>query len=360
MSGELPGSPLVSVIISNYNYGRFLREAIDSALNQTYLCTEVIVVDDGSTDGSREVIADYGDRVTPVLKGNGGQASACNVGFRVSKGEIVIFLDADDVLLPDTTRSVVTAFRTEPSTVMAQYRMQSTDARGNPKGELIPPRWVPMPSGDLRRHILIFHSYTWPGTSGSAFASTILCRILPIPEVLYRGTPDIYLCNLSPVFGPIASIDDVGALHRIHGENTYYSTTLDVARVRSTIVAVADSHVKQSHLFRTLYSAEVEELGSRDHYFIVYRVISLKLDPLNHPFREKLLPLCMRGCILCITTSNPALRRGRAVRLMWALWFAAMFFAPKVIARSFAEKALIPEKRGWLHRRLVPLLRRIP
>jgi glycosyltransferase involved in cell wall biosynthesis len=360
VSGELPGSPLVSVIISNYNYGRFLREAIDSALNQTYPRIEVIVVDDGSTDGSREVIADYEDRVTPVLKENGGQASACNVGFTVSKGEIVIFLDADDLLLPDTTRSVVAAFRAQPSTVMAQYRMQSTDACGNPTGELIPPSWVPMPSGDLRRHILKFHSYTWPGTSGSAFSSTILRNIFPIPEVLYRGTPDIYLCNLSPLFGPIVSLDEVGVLYRIHGENTYYSTTLNVAQVRRTVLAVADSHAKQSHLFRTLCSAEVEELGSRDHYFIVYRVISLKLDPLNHPLRESLLSLCVHGCILCIITSNPALRRGRAVRLMWALWFTGMLFAPKVIARSLAEKALIPEKRGWLHRRLVPLLRKIP
>ena len=67
--------PLASVIINNYNYGRFLRGAIDSALNQTYPHTEVIVVDDGSTDGSPEVIATYKNRIVPVLKTNGGQAS---------------------------------------------------------------------------------------------------------------------------------------------------------------------------------------------------------------------------------------------------------------------------------------------
>jgi glycosyltransferase involved in cell wall biosynthesis len=67
--------PLVSVIINNYNYGRFLGEAIDSVLNQTYQRTETIVVDDGSTDNSREIIAGYGDRIIPVLKANGGQNS---------------------------------------------------------------------------------------------------------------------------------------------------------------------------------------------------------------------------------------------------------------------------------------------
>src|SRR5215208_719446 len=87
--------PLVSVLISNYNYEGFLREAVNSALNQTYPNVEVVVVDDGSTDNSREVIASYRERVVPVLKENGGQASACNAGFQVSRGEIAIFLDAD-------------------------------------------------------------------------------------------------------------------------------------------------------------------------------------------------------------------------------------------------------------------------
>jgi len=78
--------PLVSIIINNYNYARFLRDAIDSALNQTYDRTETIVVDDGSTDNSREIIAGYGDRIIPVLKENGGQNSAFDAGFAASAG----------------------------------------------------------------------------------------------------------------------------------------------------------------------------------------------------------------------------------------------------------------------------------
>jgi glycosyltransferase involved in cell wall biosynthesis len=68
--------PLVSILINNYNYGRFLTEAIDSALNQTYSNIEVIVVDDGSTDNSQEIIKSYQDKIIPILKPNGGQASA--------------------------------------------------------------------------------------------------------------------------------------------------------------------------------------------------------------------------------------------------------------------------------------------
>ena len=92
--------PLVSIVIPSYNYGRFLRQTIDSALNQTYPNTEVIVVDDGSTDDSREVLAGYGERITVHLQENRGEAVAYNTGFRLSRGAIVCFLDSDDALLP--------------------------------------------------------------------------------------------------------------------------------------------------------------------------------------------------------------------------------------------------------------------
>ncbi len=73
-----------SIIVNNYNYGRFLQESIDSALSQTYSNVEVIVVDDGSADNSRVIIECYGDRIIPVLKKNGGQASAFNTGLAES------------------------------------------------------------------------------------------------------------------------------------------------------------------------------------------------------------------------------------------------------------------------------------
>src|SRR6201988_707109 len=90
---------LVTILINNYNYSRFLPYAIDSALAQTYRNIEVIVVDDGSTDNSREVLAKYAGRVIAVQKENGGQPTAFNAGFAASKGDIICFLDADDLFL---------------------------------------------------------------------------------------------------------------------------------------------------------------------------------------------------------------------------------------------------------------------
>jgi glycosyltransferase involved in cell wall biosynthesis len=106
----MKSNPLVSIIINNYNYDRFLAEAIDSALNQTYTDIEVIVVDDGSTDNSHKIISSYGDRIIPVLKSNGGQCSAINAGFSVCKGEIICFLDADDVFHNEKVATLVRLF----------------------------------------------------------------------------------------------------------------------------------------------------------------------------------------------------------------------------------------------------------
>src|SRR5881628_3728499 len=115
---------VVSIVVVNYNYGRFVAEAIDSALAQTHDCVQVIVVDDGSTDDSRAVIERYRDRILPVLKENGGQASAFNAGFRHALGSAVIFLDADDMLDRETAARVAAAVAHHPDLAKVHYRLE--------------------------------------------------------------------------------------------------------------------------------------------------------------------------------------------------------------------------------------------
>jgi glycosyltransferase involved in cell wall biosynthesis len=104
------GGPLVSIVIDNFNYARFLPRSIGSALGQTYPHVEVVVVDDASTDGSQDVIRGYGGKVAPVLKErNAGHGAAFNSGFAASRGEIVLFLDADDHLYPHAVERVLAA-----------------------------------------------------------------------------------------------------------------------------------------------------------------------------------------------------------------------------------------------------------
>ena len=123
------GAPLVTIIIDNYNYARFLQRSINSALAQTYPHVQVVVVDDASTDGSQELIQSFGRRVTPIFKTvNAGHGAAFNSGFAASRGDIVIFLDADDHLYPRAVERVVGEFAS--GVAKAQFRLDLVDATG--------------------------------------------------------------------------------------------------------------------------------------------------------------------------------------------------------------------------------------
>lgn len=91
----------VSVIIPAYNAAKYIRHAVDSVLAQTYPNVEVVVVDDGSTDGTALILADYGSRIRTVSQPNRGVATACNAGVAAASGVWIAFLDADDEWLPD-------------------------------------------------------------------------------------------------------------------------------------------------------------------------------------------------------------------------------------------------------------------
>lgn len=218
-------SPLVSIIISNYNYGRFLSDAIDSALGQTYQPTEVIVVDDGSTDNSRDIIGDYDERIMPILKENGGQSSAFNEGFAASRGVIVIFLDSDDMLLPDAVERVVGKWSAGIAKI--QYRLQVIDAEGHPQEWFIPPAHYSMPNGDMRAYVLSRGTYITPYCSGNAYSRHMLEHIFPIKKEDHRLFIDTYLLPLAVFYGDIVSIEDTLGLYRMHGNNDWSHRTVD-------------------------------------------------------------------------------------------------------------------------------------
>lgn len=114
----IKATPLVSVIIPTYNRARLLPEAIASVLGQTYPRIEPIIVDDGSTDETPEVLRQYGDRIRIVRQGNAGPAIARNRGIAVATGEIIAFLDSDDQWMPTKLeRQVASLEATGPEVV---------------------------------------------------------------------------------------------------------------------------------------------------------------------------------------------------------------------------------------------------
>ncbi len=211
--------PLVSAIINNYNYGRFLRESIGSALSQTYRNNEVIVVDDGSTDCSREVIEGYGGAVVPVFKENGGQASAFNAGFAVSRGSIICFLDSDDVWLPDKVEKVVGAALENPNAALIYHRYRRL-IDGAAAGPALPKRLYRGPIGErLARSGGWWHC---PPTSALSFKRGYLAKAMDVPEKRFRLAADAYLGSLVPFIGEVYGLDGCLALYRIHGSNMGY------------------------------------------------------------------------------------------------------------------------------------------
>ena len=127
----LSAVPLVSVVIPAYNHVRYIDECIDSVLSQDHPAIEVIVVDDGSTDGTLERLQAYGQRITLLTQQGGRQARARNLALGVARGDLVAFLDSDDRYRPGRIRAAVKAFRddSEAALVWSDYRCIDAEGR---------------------------------------------------------------------------------------------------------------------------------------------------------------------------------------------------------------------------------------
>lgn len=228
-------TPLVSILINNYNYGSFLSQAIDSALNQTYPNIEVIVVDDGSQDNSQAVIYSYGDTIIPVLKANGGQASALNAGFLNSSGDIICLLDADDIYLPNKVADVVRAFQNDQNVDWFFHRSiaYSSDELVNGNLEFIfqdvnrkNPQAEPIKI-DFRKALRNAKTPTFaPSTSNISLAKSLAQRIFPMPEVPGKSgvaISDLYIKLLAVGLGVGYQTEQKLCLFRLH--NNIYSDT---------------------------------------------------------------------------------------------------------------------------------------
>jgi glycosyltransferase involved in cell wall biosynthesis len=225
--------PKVSVIINNFNYARFLTDAIDSVLAQTYSNLEVIVVDDGSTDSSIDVMAGYGDKIIPVLKENGGQGSAYNAGYAKSSGDLVCFLDADDTLLEDAIAATLEMY--DPSDVVKiQWPMFVTDAAGTRDGRVTAVE--PPPRGQLIERVVEEGPlYDFNYHTNCVYSRAFLDHVMPVPEPPYRNGADVYLTTLAPIYGVLETLSRPFGTYRLHGANNYADRPLDDERLRDYI-----------------------------------------------------------------------------------------------------------------------------
>lgn len=274
------GKHLASIIINNYNYDRFLAEAIDSALNQTYPHIEVIVVDDGSTDNSRKIIANYGDRTTAILQENGKQGAALNSGFAASCGDIVLFLDSDDYLLPMAVERIVDAFK--PGVGKVHYRLQVVDIESDASGAFVPTTTMKLASGEVWRELLRTGGYVSTCMSGNAYSRVSLTQLFPIPDE-YKSTADDYLMISTPFYGEVIGIEEPLGAYRIHDSNQWALTSVSGSRFRRFV-----QHDLQNFALLQQRAKEFEmeippDLEMRGLGRLWSRLASLRLEPQEHP-----------------------------------------------------------------------------
>lgn len=263
-------APRLSVVVNNYNYGGFLAQAIDSVLAERHPGAEVVVVDDGSTDDSPAVLDRYAGRITAVRQVNQGQAAAINAGVRAARGEILLFLDADDWVLPGRLAAVEAAFAANPDAALVYHRLQPTQSDGTPVMKAIPRS---LGTGNLVPRMA--RSAGWwdfPLTSALAVRREAWDAAGPIPPE-FRISADAWLVGILPFLGNVVAIPEALGAYRIH-RNAWFRAT-DDAPTLAKRMAHWKATVEVTNRWLVAHGRP-ERLSLADHH--PYRVAAARLS----------------------------------------------------------------------------------
>jgi glycosyltransferase involved in cell wall biosynthesis len=336
----------LSVIIANHNYAGFVGAAISSALAIDWPDKEVIVVDDASTDDSRQVIDGFSGKVAAYFRPKTSQLGCHIFGFEQSTGDVVIFLDADDLLEPEVMQEVARIWR--PGVSKVQFRMNVINAAGIQLGTAIPQ----FPRRDnpekLRRAFLRTMAYTTPPGSGNAYSRNFVREVFGFSPSIPQS--DAVLLTLAPILGDVLTIRKPLARYRMH--DTSYSAMLspDASKLRERL----HQDIEKARLFATVSRQQRLTVPpdplrySLNH--LQYRFGSYIVEPSAHPFREDTtLSLVYRLGFSTITSSQVRLR-DKAILLAWSI---GCVLAPRNFRRSFVLWRFAPMARPELIKTLL-------
>jgi glycosyltransferase involved in cell wall biosynthesis len=333
--------PMATVVIVNYNYEKFIAAAIDSALDQSYVPLEVIVVDDGSSDGSREIIAGYADRIRTIFQKNAGQGAAYNAGWLAARGELVLFLDSDDFLMRDAITKVVLAFK-DNDAVKVQFYLAQADRNLQPLGFLLPSYGFPAMA--TREQIANYGYYVSPPASGNAFRKTFLDEIMPIvDEELFRHAADGYTTGLAGLTGSVVSISETLGYYRIHGDNHGGESGIRSLEQLHHMFMRDIKREDSEHAFGTHFDFHFS--ADRSRYcpgHTKFRLLSRRIRPDVHPIKtDRVFSLVLCGLASAIRFPHlkPAKRFGVAIG------FIVMGTVPRSMLRAYFDTIASPQKR---------------
>lgn len=235
---------LVSILIDTYNHEPFLEEAVHSVLAQDFPAAdrEILVVDDGSTDGTPEILNKFASQIRILRKPNGGQASAFNFGIPQCRGKIIAFLDGDDWWAPNKLSTVLAAFAAEPATGIVGHGILNflDDGTVRPSAPERPER-LRLDSLAAARIFRLRKSFL--GTSRMTMRATLARQLLPVPEVL-RIEADEYLFTLATALSQLLILPDTLTYYRLHKASLYNSAGSSVAGLRlkqAVLAALAEA-----------------------------------------------------------------------------------------------------------------------
>jgi glycosyltransferase involved in cell wall biosynthesis len=251
---SFPQNPSVSVLITCFNYGAYVGQAIDSVLAQTYRPAEIIVSDDASHDNSCEVVESYvsrGQGIKLLRNPHGGMAANLNAAYRNSTGDVICLLDADDTFLPGKVEAVVNAFRTHPQAGFAIHRASLVDNQKRQRGMY--PLLSALPSGDCAQSTYDNAGILMglPPTTNLALRREIAEQIFPIP-VEYTGYAEQMIHRLAPLMTELCAVDEPLARWRLHGLNDQNSTRITARRLERELKIMESLWLEQERYLRSV------------------------------------------------------------------------------------------------------------
>jgi Glycosyl transferase family 2 len=266
--------PHGSVLIDTYNHERFIEQAIISVLEQDIPMAdvEIIVVDDGSTDRTPEIVRKFEPRVRLLRKANGGQASAFNAGIPECRGEIIAFLDGDDWWAPGKLRRVVEAIERDPEVGLVGHGVIVAFPDGRENTELLrETSRFRLDSAEAARSFRVRKSFL--GTSRLTIRARLIPLLLPVPEAL-RFEADEYLFTVGAASATALILPEALTFYRIHDTNLFQMSGFQEDGIRRKYTVLArlakelDSRLREHGL-----AAPVVE--------IVTKAVALEADQLR-------------------------------------------------------------------------------
>ncbi len=216
--------PLVSVIVCAYNAEKFLAETLQTLIDQTYPKVEIVVVDDGSTDGTSAIIQGFGAKLSSFYQPNAGLSAARNAGIQKSTGDLICFFDADDLMPPDRLSEQVDFLRRHPGIqmVICDYRNfsdQGQDAHTHFQTcPLLREQLQEKPEVVLEDACVILAQENF-GIAGTPLLMRSLLDHVPSFENGLRSSEDFHFYYRLARHTKVGVLNNVGMLRRVHGNN---------------------------------------------------------------------------------------------------------------------------------------------